>query len=67
MQGFGTLHTHVSNLAALCILAFKKAFQSKRTKGTLILLAAVLHSKLLSADAPHFKLAWVISSDAFQS
>lgn len=41
--------THVSNLAALCTLAFKKAFKSKQMKENL---AAGFQSKLLSADIP---------------
>lgn len=67
--------THVSNLAALCILDVggrkKKeregTFQSKRKKESLIRLAAALWTKLLSADALLLKLAWVMSSDALQS
>lgn len=65
--------THVSNLAALCILDVEKkkkkkkgTFQSKRKKESLIRLAAALWTKLLSADALQLKLAWVMSSDALQ-
>lgn len=60
--------THVSNLAALCILDVEKkgTFQSKRKKESLIRLAAALRTKLLSADALQLKLAWVMSSDALQ-
>lgn len=60
--------THVSNLAALCMLdAGKKGtFQSKRKKESLIRLAVALGTKLLSADALQLKLAWVMSSDALQ-
>lgn len=69
MQDFTAPHTHVSNLAALCILDVRKkkaAFQSKRKKESLIRLAAALGTKLLSADALQLKLAWVMSSDALQ-
>lgn len=63
--------THVSNLAALCILDAEKkkkkgTFQSKRKKESLIRLAVALWTKLLSADALQLKLAWVMSSDALQ-
>ncbi len=67
MQDFTAPRTHVSNLAALCILDVKKAaFQSKRKRESLIRLAAALGTKLLSADTLLLKLAWVMSSDALQ-
>lgn len=68
MQDFTAPRTHVSNLAALCILDVKKkaAFQSKRKRESLIRLAAALSTKLLSADTLQLKLAWVMSSDALQ-
>lgn len=61
--------THMSAIWLPCVFwTFKKkaAFQSKRKKESLIRLAAALGTKLLSADAPQLKLAWVMSSDALQ-
>lgn len=62
-------HTHVSNLAALCILDVEKKkehFKVNEKKESLIRLAVALRSKLLSADALQLKLAWVMSSDALR-
>lgn len=62
-------HTHVSNLAALCILDVgkkKEHFKVNEKKESLIRLAVALRSKLLSADVLQLKLAWVMSSDALQ-
>lgn len=61
--------THVSNLAALCMLdAGKKEQRFKVNERRKVLSAWQLHSgtKLLSADALQLKLAWVMSSDALQ-
>lgn len=62
-------YTHVSNLAALCILDVEKKkehFKVNEKKESLIRLAVALRSKLLSADVLQLKLAWVMSSDALQ-
>lgn len=67
MQDFTAPHTHVSNLAALCILDVKKKQHFKvNERGSLIRLAAALSTKLLSADTLQLKLAWVMSIDALQ-